>query len=98
MKVVKAHNMTREAARSKVDSDFPKLMAGFDETVSDVTYSWQDDLMAFSFHARGFDFKGTLSVTETELDIDLDIPLMLRAFQGLVQERLEEGLDEFLES
>ena len=98
MKVVKAHNMTKEAAKSKVDADFPKLMSGFDETVSDVTCSWQDDLMAFSFHARGFDFKGTLNVTDTELAIDLDIPLMLRAFQGLVQERMEEGLDEFLES
>ena len=98
MKVVKAHNMTKEAARSKVDSAFPNLMAGFDETVSDVTYSWQDDLMAFSFHARGFDFKGTLNVTDSELAIDLDIPLMLRAFQGLVRERMEEGLDEFLET
>ncbi len=98
MKVVKAHNMTREAARSKVDSEFSDLMTRFDETVSDVTYSWQDDLMTFSFHARGFDFKGTLNVTDAELAIDLDIPLMLRAFQGLVQERLEEGLDEFLET
>ena len=98
MKVVKAHNMTREAARRKVDSDFPKLMASFDNTVSDVTYSWEDDLMAFSFRARGLEFKGTLSVTDTELNIDLDIPLMLQAFQGLVQERLEEGLDEFLET
>ena len=98
MKVVKAHNMTREAARSKVDSEFSELMARFDETVADVTYSWQDNIMAFSFHARGFDFKGTLDVTDTELAIDLDIPLMLRAFQGLVQERMEEGLDEFLET
>ncbi len=97
MKVTKAHNMTREAAVSKIDGGFSELLTGFDDTVTNVNHSWKDDVMEFSFHARGFDFKGKVGVTDTDYLIDLDIPLMLRAFQGLVEEKLEEGLDEFLE-
>jgi len=98
VKVTKAHNMTREDAVRKIDSEFSELMGHFDETVSDETHSWRDSVMEFSFRARGFDFKGTLSVTNDNLDIELDLPLMLRPFQGLAQEKLEDGLDDFLDS
>ena len=97
MKVVKAHNMTREEATRKIDGEFSKLMIHFDETVSDANHSWRDDVMEFSFRARGFDFKGTLKITHDNVDIELDLPVMLRPFQGLAQEKLEEGLDDFLD-
>ena len=97
MKVVKAHNMTQEAAVDKIVSSFDELVSGFDDTVSGVSHAWTDSRLDFEFRARGLNFKGTLDVTDTDYEIELSIPLALRPFEGLVAEKLEEGLDDFLE-
>ena len=98
MKVVKAHDMTRQAAVDKIASRFDEFVSGFDDTVSDVSHTWTDSTLAFEFRARGLNFNGTLEVTDAEYEIELSIPLALRPFEGLVAEKLEEGLDDFLDS
>ena len=97
MKVVKPHNMTRQAAAEKIVSSFDEFVSGFDDTVSGVTHAWTDSTLEFEFRARGLNFKGTLDVTETDYEVELSIPLALRPFEGLVAEKLEEGLEDFLE-
>jgi hypothetical protein len=97
MKVVRAHNMTRQAAADKIASSFDEFVSGFDDTVSGVSRTWSGDTMEFEFRARGLNFKGTLEVTDADYEIDLSIPLALRPFEGLVAEKLEEGIDDFLE-
>lgn len=97
MKVVRAHNMTRKAAVDKIVSSFDEFVSGFDDTVSGVSHAWTDSTLDFEFRARGLNFKGTLDVTDSDYEIELSIPLALRPFEGLVAEKLEEGLDDFLE-
>lgn len=98
MKVVRAHNMTREAAVDKMASRFDEFVSEFDDTVSGVSHAWTDSTLEFEFRARGLNFKGVLEVTDTDYEIELSIPLALRPFEGLVAEKLEEGLDDFLDS
>ncbi len=90
--------MTRDAAAERIVSSFDEFVSGFDDTVSGVTRTWSGDTMEFEFRARGLNFKGTLEVTDADYEIDLSIPLALRPFEGLVAEKLEEGLDDFLEA
>ena len=89
--------MTRQDAANKIASRFDEFVSGFDDTVSGVSHAWTDSRLAFEFRARGLSFKGTLDVTDTDYEIELSIPLALRPFEGLVAEKLEEGLDDFLE-
>ena len=90
--------MTRDAAAERIVTSFDEFVSGFDDTVSGVTRTWSGDTMEFEFRARGLNFKGTLEVTDADYEIDLSIPLALRPFEGLVAEKLEEGLDDFLEA
>ena len=98
MKVVKAHNMTKHAATDKITSGFDDFVSGFDDTVSNVKTDWNGDALQFAFKARGLNFKGALEVTDTDYEIDLTIPFGLRVFEDLVEEKMQEGLDDFLES
>ena len=90
--------MTRDAAAERIVSSFDEFVSGFDDTVSGISRTWSGNTMEFEFRARGLNFKGTLEVTDADYEIDLSIPLALRPFEGLVAEKLEEGLDDFLEA
>ena len=98
MKVTKAHSMSKQAATDKITAGFAEFVSGFDDTVSNVKTYWEGDALQFAFKARGLNFKGALEVTDTDYEIDLSIPLALRPFEGLVEEKMEEGLEDFLES
>ena len=96
VKAVRKHNMTKEQAKDWVDHQIPTLMGQYSGGVSNSTYSWRGDLLEFSGRVLVSNIKGTLRVTETELELDLDgIPFFLQARAGSeIRRWLDENLSE----
>ena len=90
--------MTRQAARDKLEGALPALIDRFGDSVSELKHTWQGDAARFSFQARGFNVKGTLLVTDTEVAIDVKLPFAPRLFEGTIRSSAEQGLDRILNS
>ena len=95
MRVSKKHNTTKKAARNLVDRELSVLLSHFGESISNARNTWRGDTMDFSFRARGFNFKGTLEIDDTELILNIGIPFLLRPFEGKIREEMERELDNF---
>ena len=96
MRIVRKHNVTQDAAKEWVETQLPDLLSRFGDSISNVQHTWRDDVMDFSFRARGFAISGTLEVTDTELSLDMSVPFLARPFQGRIEGEIDRWLDESL--
>ena len=65
--------------------------------MSGVSHSWDGDSMEFRFKvSRIASFKGTLKVSDTNLDLNLPFPLLARGFEGKAKAEAERWLDQNL--
>ncbi len=96
MKVLRKHNSTKEAVRGEIETLLPSLMERFGDSVSDVKHDWRGGDLEFSFRARGFNVRGTVAVSDSDLLLDLRLPLAARMFEGGIKSAVEGELDRFL--
>ena len=89
--------MTRDEAKDWVSRELNDLLTQFGDSVSDVSHTWDRDSMKFQFKvSRIASFKGTLKVTESDLDLNLPFPLLARGFEGRAKAEAERWLDQNL--
>ena len=96
MRIVRRHNMTRQAAKDTVDGLLPRLIQEHGDSLSSPNGAWSGDVFIFSFKARGFGIKGSLEVTDNEVIIDAQLPFLARPFEGVVRSTVERELDRIL--
>ena len=98
MKVLRKHNSKQEAVRDEIETLLPSLMERFGSSVSEVKHEWRGDDLGFSFRAGGFNLRGTVSVSDTDLLVDLRLPMAARLFEGKIRSAVENELDRLLPS
>lgn len=86
--------MTQREAKDWVSRELSDLLTQFGDSVSDVSHSWDGDSMKFQFKvSRIASFKGTLKVTNRDLDLNLPFPLLARGLEGHAKAEAEGWLD-----
>ena len=84
--------MSKQEAKVRAESLVPEMMAQYGGGVSNSTYEWRGDRLSFSGRVSIASVRGTLSVTDTDLDLDIDgIPFFL---QGTARSRIERWLEQ----
>jgi len=89
MKVNIPHHTTRNKARKKVDRLLVELTDSMGSIISDLDQYWEDDVLVFSFRAKGLKARGTLEVTEDEIILDGKLPLMAMPFESRIRSAIE---------
>ena len=74
----------------------PALLEQYGNRVTKPRSAWRGDTMEFSFQAEGYNIKGTLSVTDTEIVLDARLPFFARLFEGTVRSAIEDIMDRTL--
>jgi putative polyhydroxyalkanoate system protein len=96
MKIVRSHNMDKQAAKDTLDALIPHLVQQYGDKLSKHSAVWSGDVLDFSFEARGFDIKGTLKVTGDEVILDARLPFLAGPFEGTIRPAVERELDRIL--
>ena len=96
MKIFRRHKSKREKVREKIETLVPSLTERFGESVSDLKHVWRGDDMEFSFRARGFNVKGTVTVSDSDVHLDLRLPFAAKMFEGKIKSAIEKELDKLL--
>lgn len=91
------HKLTREEARSRIDSGFGKVQEQIAGKAVTVDQTWTGDSMAFSAGAMGQNITGSLHLQENNVLIEVDLPWFLAKLSETVSEKLKKGTQLLLE-
>ena len=83
---------TGDTARGKVERALPGLLQECGSDVSEVTHEWSGNSLNFSFRARGWNIKGRIDVTDSDVLIDVSLPLPARLIEGRIPSAIESRL------
>ncbi len=94
MQISVPHNTTREKARAIVEKRLEDLQRQYGHYASDVETTWTGDRLDFSFKARGFQGKGTLEITDTDIIVDGKLPLIAKPFEPRIRSTFEREAEQ----
>ena len=98
MRIVRTHNMTKEAAKNWVGNKLPTLIQqyGGNDSDSDSGCAWRDDTMEFSRRHSVGNVKVHFRVTDVDYILDVDLPFAARLIEGKARSTIERWFDENL--
>ncbi len=85
------HKLTRDGAKSRIESGFSKVQEQIAGKSVDVQQSWNGDVLTFSAGAMGQKITGTLTVQDENVLIEVDLPWILAKLSGGIQDKLKKG-------
>lgn len=95
-KVTVPHTLGQDEARKRITGMLAEVQAHGGDTITNLQESWADNKGTFSFKARGFDVKGNLLVSESDVKIDLDYPIAARPFKSKIQSAIRTRAETLL--
>lgn len=87
--MVRPHNLGKEQALEAAKKVADRL-----RDKAQINYTVEGDVIRFSRTGA----KGTLKVSETEVEVDVEIGLALRPMKGLIESKMGEYFDRYLKS
>jgi putative polyhydroxyalkanoate system protein len=88
----RANPLGKAAARERTEALAKRLEAKFD-----IRWQWKGDDLAFNApHGPAKGTTGTISVDDAHVRVQVALPLLLRAFKGRVEDRVNDELDKLL--
>jgi putative polyhydroxyalkanoate system protein len=96
MRIAIPHHTTRANARRIIEQKLSQVEQHYGHYASDIEQQWVGDTLNLSAKAKGFQIKGTLDITDTEVILEGKLPLMAKMFEGRIKSTVEkEGAELF---
>ena len=92
------HNLTPQEARSRLERFAESLQQKFEDQVSDLQQSWEDDTLRFRFKTYGILLEGGIAVTDEELNLEGDLPFAAMMFRGKIESAIREQIERLVAS
>jgi putative polyhydroxyalkanoate system protein len=90
MRVTVPHRTTKEAAKKKLQTLAEQMLREHGHRIEDVDQRWEGDQLFVSMKARGFNVKGTVEVTDTDVIVDGKLPLIAKPFESKIKSTIEK--------
>jgi hypothetical protein len=86
------HQLGQEEAVARLKSLLTKVKDKYQDQVSDLQESWNDNTLSFSFRTYGFNVNGDVVVQPSEVQLDGQIPFAAMMFKGKIEGALRDQL------
>ncbi len=90
------HELSPDAARSRVESFLDQVQREYAAHVSDVEGQWVGNALQFGFVTTGMKINGTLVIHEEHIHVSGPLPLMAAFFRGRIEQTIREQLVKLL--
>jgi len=90
------HAMGQEQATERLKGFLDLVKDRYQDKVSDLTQSWQDNKLTFGFSTFGFKISGDMNVEPTEVKLNATIPFAAMIFKGQIEQALRGELTKVL--
>lgn len=84
------HQLTREEARRRIQTQLAALRQQHGSMLSALQDTWTGDTMAFSLDAMGQSLSGKLAVDDHAVHISVALPWYLRMLAGTLKSKVEQ--------
>ena len=91
-----AHDLGREEALRKLQSESDMLKRTFGDSVSDLQENWNESELDFSLVAYGMTVSGDVMVDAAEVVTNIKLPMAALMFKGTIESRIRERLEKLL--
>jgi hypothetical protein len=86
------HTLSADEAKSRLERFIESLQNKFQDKVSDLEQSWNNNTLSFSFKSFGFKVAGAIASLENKLDVNGEIPFTAMMFKGKIESEIREQL------
>lgn len=86
------HNYSVEEAKSRLERFAESMQAKFQDQVSDLDQSWNENTLNFGFKTFGIKIAGEMTVEEEALKVTGDLPFAAAMFKGKIESEMKEQL------
>ncbi|HEX2476288.1 MAG TPA: polyhydroxyalkanoic acid system family protein [Lacipirellulaceae bacterium] len=90
------HSLPQSEARSRLERFAESLQRKFQNQVSELHQSWENDTLRFRFKTYGIPLDGGITVGEQELNVDGNLPFSAMMFRGKIESTIREELERLL--
>lgn len=88
------HSLSEPDARERLDR-FTETV-GSSNQVSDLEQSWEGNTLNFGFKTYGIPLKGSVAVSEGQLQVDGDLPFSAMMFKGKIEGEIRKVLGKLM--
>jgi hypothetical protein len=92
------HELSADEARSRLERFIESLQSKFQDKVSDLEQSWNDNTLSFAFKTFGFKIAGAIASLDQKLAVSGDIPFAAMMFKGKIESEIREQLNRLMRS
>lgn len=86
----------KEEALTRLQGFSDKLREKYQDKISDLEQSWEEDRLEFSFKVMGVKIAGALTVEQEKVLVEGDLPFSAVMFKGKITSGIEEQLGKLL--
>jgi hypothetical protein len=90
------HVLGQETAVARVKQLLEKVKHKYQDQVSDLAETWNENVLDFQFKTYTFNIKGQLKVEPNQVALDGDIPFAALMFKGRIEQTLKDELAKLL--
>jgi hypothetical protein len=90
------HNLSAETAKSKIKNLFDELKNSFSDRITNLEENWNGNTGNYSFKAMGYDIKGLIIITDSEVNISGDLPFPAIFLKGKIESTIREKGEKLL--
>ena len=86
------HQLGQAEATARLHGLLARVKEKYQDQVSDLMETWNDNTLSFSFKTYGFQVSGDVIVQDSEVVLDGQIPYAAMLFKGQIESNLRKQL------
>ena len=90
------HELGSEEATERVTRLAAKIHDRYKDQAKDLEESWEGNTLNFSFRSMGMNFKGDVTVEDSEVKMTGDLPFAAMMFKGKIEQAVREQMTKTL--
>ncbi len=90
LKLVFPHQLGQPEAAARLKNLLTRVKEKYQDQVSDLQESWNENTLTFSFSTYGFKVNGDVIVEPSEVRLDGQIPFAAMMFKGKIENALRD--------
>jgi hypothetical protein len=86
------HPLSQQDAIQKLNGFIDLLRSRYQDQVSGLEQSWDNNVLSFGFKTYGIQVNGKITVNDHQLDLDGDLPFAAMMFKGKIESSIRDEL------
>ena len=91
-----AHQLGEDQAAERLKGFLERVRQSYESQVSNLSESWDGNILSFAFTTYGFNIKGTVAVTPETVQFNGELPFAAMMFKGKIEQSIRNELEKVL--